>query len=121
VQYRGSTLSEGRARDVHAGDRLPWVPGATRGDGDNFRPLASLDWQVHVYGNAAPEVRAMCDARKLALHVFSWRPEIGHTGLLRDAVYLVRPDGYVALADREARAGAIATYLDARGLASLAP
>ena len=26
VQYRGSSMSEGRAGDVHGGDRLPWVP-----------------------------------------------------------------------------------------------
>ena len=41
---------------------------------------------------------------------------MGRTGLRRDAVYLVRPDGYVALADSEGRATAITSYLDARRL-----
>jgi hypothetical protein len=119
VNYRGSALSEGSAGDVHGGDRLPWVPPVHDRDADNFSPLTSLDWQAHVYGNAGSEMREMCRARKLSLQLFPWRPEIARTGLLRDAVYLVRPDGYVALADREGRASAVASYLDARGFKSL--
>ena len=83
---------------------------------DNFKPLTSLDWQVHVYGDAASEMQTLCDDRKLSLHVFPWRPEVGRTGLQRNAVYLVRPDGYVALADREGSATAVSSYLDARKL-----
>jgi len=117
VHYRGSSLSEGRAGTVHGGDRLPWVKGEAKNvDADNFKPLTSLDWQVHVYGDAAPELRGECDGRRLPLHVFPWRPEIGRTGLRRNAVYLVRPDGYVGLADPEGRATVIASYLDARKL-----
>jgi hypothetical protein len=71
---------------------------------------------VHVYGEANSEIRRLCDGRGLPLHVFPWRPEMGQTGLRRDAVYLLRPDGYVALADREGRAGAVASYLDSRKL-----
>ena len=37
-------------------------------------------------------------------------------GLARNAAYLVRPDGYVALADPAASAITLQTYLDARGL-----
>ena len=40
-------------------------------------------------------------------------------GLRRNAAYLVRPDGYVALADPEGSATAIASYLDARNLTSV--
>ena len=116
VNYRGSSLSEGRAGAVHGGDRLPWVKADLNGAGDNFAPLTSLDWQVHVYGDAAPEIQTVCDGRKLPLHVFPWRPEMGRTGLRRNAVYLVRPDGYVALADPEGSATAVASYLDARNL-----
>jgi 2-polyprenyl-6-methoxyphenol hydroxylase-like FAD-dependent oxidoreductase len=117
VNYRGSGLSEGRAGTVHGGDRLPWVKVNMNGVEDNFMPLTSLDWQVHVYGDAAPTIQAVCDARKLALHVFPWRPEMGRPGLQRNAVYLVRPDGHVALADPEGSATAITSYLDARRLA----
>jgi hypothetical protein len=115
VNYRGSPLSEGRAGRVHGGDRLPWVA-VDPNDADNFTPLTSLDWQVHVYGNATPEMQALCKERILPLHVFPWRLETGRAGLRRNAVYLVRPDGYVALAAGEGTALAIASYLDARGL-----
>ena len=37
-------------------------------------------------------------------------------GLRRNALYLVRPDGYVALVDDQARVQTLADYLDARKL-----
>ena len=93
INYRGSSLSEGRAGTVHGGDRLPWVK---LEDSDNFAPLTSLDWQVHVYGEATAELRTACQNRQLPLHVFPWSVAARRTGLRRNAVYLVRPDGYVA-------------------------
>jgi 2-polyprenyl-6-methoxyphenol hydroxylase-like FAD-dependent oxidoreductase len=116
VNYRESSLSEGRAGAVHGGDRLPWVKSALNGS-DNFAVLSSLAWQVHVYGEASSEIRKLCDERGLPLHVFPWHAEVGRTGLQRNAVYLVRPDGYVALADRGGGAAAITSYLDSRKLA----
>jgi hypothetical protein len=117
VNYRGSSLSEGRAGPVHGGDRLPWV----KMDGnneckDNFASLTSLDWQMHVYGEATPQMRALCKERRLPLHVFPWRPEMKRAGLRCHAAYLVRPDGYVAMADAEGSAAKVAAYLDARQL-----
>ncbi|MGH7992692.1 MAG: FAD-dependent oxidoreductase, partial [Limisphaerales bacterium] len=114
VNYRGSSLSVGRAGGVHGGDRLPWVKASLNGFGDNFAPLTSLDWQVHVYGCAAPEIQAVCENQQLPLHVFPWCPEMERTGLQRNAAYLLRPDGYVALANPEGSATAVASYLDAR-------
>jgi 2-polyprenyl-6-methoxyphenol hydroxylase-like FAD-dependent oxidoreductase len=138
VNYRDSPLSRGRAGAVHGGDRLPWVPtnsGASgafdalrraqgvpslQRDGDNFSPLTSLDWQVHVYGDARAEIRSVCEQRQLPLHVFPWRSEMRRSGLRRDALYLVRPDGYVALAESgEGGAATLASYLDSRGLGIL--
>ncbi len=58
----------------------------------------------------------MCRARGLALDVFPWRTDIEGTGLVRNALYLVRPDGYVALADPDARTVTLQTYLDERRL-----
>src|SRR5215469_8191448 len=49
INYRHCALSEGRAGDVHGGDRLPWV---VVGDSDNYEPLKAMAWQVHVYGTA---------------------------------------------------------------------
>jgi hypothetical protein len=119
VNYRGSSLSAGRAGGVHGGDRLPWVKVALNGFADNFAPLASLDWQLHVYGQAAPEIQVVCGDQKLPLHVFRWRPEMRRTGLCRNAAYLLRPDGYVALATPEGSAAAVASYLAARELTPL--
>jgi 2-polyprenyl-6-methoxyphenol hydroxylase-like FAD-dependent oxidoreductase len=117
VNYRGSGLSEGRAGTVHGGDRLPWVKAKLNGfDKDNFAPLTSLNWQVHVYGDVSPDIPGLCDHRKLPLHVFPWRSEMSRAGLRRNAVYLVRPDGYVALADPQGSAARVAAYLDTRKL-----
>src|SRR5437763_16447287 len=115
VNYRGSALSRGAAGPVQGGDRLPWVKTHAGDDrADNFAPLTSIDWQVHVYGEAAPEVRVVCEQRRLPLHVFAWQPAMRRNGLRPNAVYLVRPDGYVALADRgRPTANALASYLDA--------
>src|SRR5580692_6400373 len=114
VNYRGSPMSQGRAGAVHGGDRLPWVPLGE--DTDNFAPLDSIGWQVHVYGKPRPEIESLCRDRELPLHAFPWRAGLGTSGLERDAVYLVRPDGYVGLADPRAEAAVLGAYLDARGL-----
>jgi 2-polyprenyl-6-methoxyphenol hydroxylase-like FAD-dependent oxidoreductase len=117
VNYRKSRLSEGRAGTVHGGDRLPWVKTDVNGiDTDNFVQQTPLEWQAHVYGDATPQIRAVCAERKLSLHVFGWRPEMSRAGLLRNAVYLVRPDGYVGLADPDGSATTVTSYLDARAL-----
>jgi len=124
VNYRGSSLSEGRVGHVHGGDRLPWVTAELQGNPkdapgnsrDNYAPLRSLDWQVHVYGEATPEIRTMCDARKMPAHIFPWRPEMSQARLQRNTLYLVRPDGYVALADTSSRTAVLAAYLDRHNL-----
>jgi 2-polyprenyl-6-methoxyphenol hydroxylase-like FAD-dependent oxidoreductase len=119
VNYRPSSLSEGKAGGVHGGDRLPWVKPEWNRAGDNFTPLVSMDWQVHVYGDTSPAIQAACAGRKLPLHVFPWHQEMRRTGLQRNAVYLIRPDGHVALADPNGNAATVTSYLDARKLAPL--
>lgn len=117
VNYRGSALSEGRAGAVRGGDRLPWVKiQLNAADKDNFAPLTSLDWQVHVYGDAAPAVKKICGQRKLPLYIFPWYPEIAQAGLRRHAVYLLRPDGYVGLVDPRGFAKSIRSYFEKRNL-----
>ena len=108
LNYRHSALSDGVAGHVHGGDRLPWVTVDGR---DNFAPLRAIDWQVHVYGEADESVRSVCEAEGLALHVFAWQPAHGHAGFARDALYLVRPDGYVALAAGDHPAITLTDYL----------
>jgi len=123
IRYRSSWLSAGHAGQVHGGDRLPWVPlgdDATAAPGHpgpgNFAPLASRAWQIHVYGDASPELARVCAARGLALQAFSWQPAMRAAGLARGASYLVRPDGYVALADGAASPDTLERFLDGRNL-----
>lgn len=113
IAYRDDPASEGRAGDVHGGDRLPWVTGAGP---DNFDPLRALDWQVHVYGTAPGHIRSVADAHGLPLHELDWSDEASATGLARDALYLVRPDGYVALAAAADGGATLAAYLDRWGI-----
>ncbi len=120
VNYRGSALSRGHAGAVHGGDRLPWVQFEGPNDGaDNFAPLTSLTWQVHIYGRAMPEIRVVCADQHLALHEFSWQSAMTRAGLERDALYLVRPDGYVALAATEQSTSELRAYLEAHGICGL--
>jgi 2-polyprenyl-6-methoxyphenol hydroxylase-like FAD-dependent oxidoreductase len=120
VHYRASPLSEGRAGRVRGGDRLPWVADAAApdGGGDNFAPLASLDWQVHVYGAPGPAIEATCRARGLACHVFAPAAGAAPSGLAAGAAYLVRPDGHVGLADPAAEPATLERYLDKHGIAA---
>jgi 2-polyprenyl-6-methoxyphenol hydroxylase-like FAD-dependent oxidoreductase len=109
IHYRHSALSAGRAGGVQGGDRLPWVQ--TGPGHDNFTPLTSLTWQVHVYGEAPAPMADACAALGLALHVFVWRKEMERAGLMRGALYLIRPDGYVGLADEQADVNRLRQYL----------
>ena len=113
LNYRQGQLSAGRGGRIRGGDRLPWVPGAQGGGtGGNFIPLESLDWQVHVYGEPGPALAEACTRRHLALHAFPWTKAARRAGLRRDAAYLVRPDGYVALAGPASNPVRLETYLD---------
>ena len=107
LNYRGGPLSAGAAGHVHGGDRLPWVPNDGK---DNFEPLATMTWQVHVYGLASSELAAWCASHDVPLHVFDWRSEHEAAGLARDAIYLLRPDSYVALADPSGAPAALERY-----------
>jgi 2-polyprenyl-6-methoxyphenol hydroxylase-like FAD-dependent oxidoreductase len=113
LNYRDSPLSSGTAGHVHGGDRLPWA-GST--GGDNFTPLANPVWQIHVYGSVRPELATWCAEHQLPLHRFDWSSEHETAGLARDAVYLVRPDTYVALVHTTGTADAIERYFTQHGL-----
>jgi 2-polyprenyl-6-methoxyphenol hydroxylase-like FAD-dependent oxidoreductase len=112
VTYRNSPLSEGTAGGIRGGDRLPWIP--TGPGTDNFAPLASLRWQVHVYGEPRPGLADVCAELRLPLHHFAWQSDMRRAGLLRAAFYLVRPDGYVALAAPDAAPERLRAYVVAR-------
>jgi 2-polyprenyl-6-methoxyphenol hydroxylase-like FAD-dependent oxidoreductase len=107
LNYRGGPLSAGSAGRVRGGDRLAWV----RSDGvDNFSSLAAMTWQVHLYGSAKAELKSWCAARRMPLHVYDWTSAHEKAGLARDAIYLIRPDTYVALAERSGAPAALDAY-----------
>ena len=113
LNYRGGPLAEGKAGDVHGGDRLPWV--FTQGI-DNYDSLASITWQVHVYGIAEDKLIDWCAAQTIPLHVFRWTPEHATAGFAQNAAYLLRPDTYVAVADPAGGVEAFARYLSSKGI-----
>jgi hypothetical protein len=119
LNYRKSPLSSGRAGRVRGGDRLPWVkrdapsPGESSMD-DNFFCLRALAFQVHVYGEVTPALERKCGQLSLPLHVFPWSRAASENGLSRGALYLVRPDGYVALADAHADPARLEDYCRSR-------
>jgi hypothetical protein len=106
-------LNVGKAGDIHGGDRLPLV--VAEGI-DNYEPLAQVVWQVHVYGRAEPDLAAWCGEHDVPLHVFAWRSEYEKAGIIRDALYLLRPDTYIGLIDRSCSVETLQRYLDARGM-----
>jgi 2-polyprenyl-6-methoxyphenol hydroxylase-like FAD-dependent oxidoreductase len=97
LNYRGKGLDDGHAGSVHGGERLPWVKGAGF---DNYDALKQTDWQIHVYGEAQDALKRWCDDRGVPLHVYRWDEAMDEAGLEKDALYLIRPDTYVALAER---------------------
>lgn len=117
IEYRDSAWSEGRAGAVNAGDRLPWVAPEEEGARDNFTPLESLDWQAHVYGAPPEGTDAACAAHQVPLHCFPFDGRSEAASLERDAIYLVRPDGYVGGAFAGASsAAALRRYLETHGV-----
>jgi 2-polyprenyl-6-methoxyphenol hydroxylase-like FAD-dependent oxidoreductase len=113
LNYRDGPLSRGTAGHVRGGDRLPWVHVDGR---DNYESLIAIEWQVHVYGVASESLREWCAARNIPFHLFEWRPEHQSAGFERDAVYLLRPDTYVALADPSGSPVVLDRYFSDHGI-----
>jgi 2-polyprenyl-6-methoxyphenol hydroxylase-like FAD-dependent oxidoreductase len=118
LNYRDSPLSVGSAGDVHGGDRLPWVAGIAGQSADNYESLRALDWQVHIYGAAEPQLLAYCAAHGLALREFPWGKPCESAGLAQHALYLLRPDSYVALADARQNTARLHAHLQQLGIAA---
>jgi 2-polyprenyl-6-methoxyphenol hydroxylase-like FAD-dependent oxidoreductase len=110
LNYRRSPLSTGAAGHVRGGDRLPWV-----GALDNFAPMAAMSWQAHIYGADLAGAGDWCASHGLPLNRFGWGPECQSAGLMMNALYLLRPDTYVALADPSGSPTALESYFRDRG------
>lgn len=91
--YRGSTLCQTGEGTVQPGDRLPWVE---INEADNFSTLRDVSWQLHIYGESVPELEKWAREMKVKVFVFHWHDQYGKVGLVKNAVYLLRPDQYIA-------------------------
>ncbi len=109
LNYRSHGLDQGRVGAVHGGDRLPWV---RLGEIDNYQALKRIGWQVHVYGAAEAGLRTWCEARSVPLHAYPWSGAMKDAGLQDNALYLIRPDTYVALAEPTQSVAAVEQFFD---------
>lgn len=92
ITYPDSRLSVGRRGQISPGDRLPFVANI-----DNHRPLERLDWQLHVYGAVSQSLAEKAQALSLPITAFPFSSAVNRAGFIRNAAYLLRPDGYIAL------------------------
>lgn len=117
INYRKSAISKGKAGKIFGGMRLPWFKTA---EWDNFQPLRSCDWQIHIYGQARKELIDFTHSQSLEIHEFAWEPQMRKVGLRQNALYLIRPDGHVAFANSAQKVGALKAYLNEFGITSFA-
>ena len=112
INYRHSSLSEGPPAVLGAAiacrGRLP-IRRTTK-----LRSARIVIGKSMFLWRIAMRLAEVCAKRGLAaLHVITWGPKMRDSGLQRDAIYLVRPDGYVGLADEKRDPTALERYVDA--------
>ena len=112
ISYRESSISAGGAGKVRGGDRLPWI--SSEGQ-TNYEHLP-MRWNVHVYGLPTPALITWCQRKGLRLSTFEWRKEHQEAGLKENAVYLLRPDTYVAFATTAADPGQLDEFFQSKGI-----
>lgn len=95
LNYQQSELSTGEYGGIKGGDRLPWVNTPTI---NNFEPLKSYDWQIHVYGTIKQEVKRLAFETGIPMYNVSWNKSMDAQGIKENSVFLVRPDSYVSVA-----------------------
>ncbi len=113
INYRQSALSKGHANTLYGGDRLPWVKYETT---DNFSSLKSMNWQIHIYGEASETFAIDIKNLNLELHIFPWNKQAENAGLEKDAIYLIRPDGYISYIDNHQDIQKLETFYNALNL-----
>ena len=109
LHYRESLLSEGSTGKLRAGDRLPWLRTATF---DNYDCLNSMAWHIQIYGDTHSNFNSVANFRGFKIFEFTWSQEAEALGFARDAFYLIRPDGHIALCDLRQNTGVLKAYLN---------
>ncbi|MBH3428384.1 FAD-dependent oxidoreductase [Pseudomonas alkylphenolica] len=113
LNYRYMPLSAGNAGVLQGGDRLPWVAESGR---DNYSGLSRICWQLQVYGAVSAALVQWCSGHGVPVDVFMWSDAYQEAGLVRDAVYLIRPDTYIAMVWNNAGPDELDAYFEERGM-----
>jgi len=117
INYRDSPLAQGRAGEIHAGDRMPFALSPKGAGGcEGTEPLPSPRWHLEIHGEIDASLRAAAEAEGIPLRLHPWTPAAGTAGLTRNAAYLVRPDAYVGWCDPRPSAPRLTQYLRTHGL-----
>lgn len=95
INYRQSELSNGYYGNIHGGDRLPWIHTNYI---DNFEPLKTPVWQLHIYGEINEEVKELAYHTQIPIYHQPWVSAMKSNGIEENTVVLVRPDGYISVA-----------------------
>jgi hypothetical protein len=113
IKYPQSFLSQGKAGRIKGGDRLSWIKIDNKdlSFAGNFEWLSSKQWQVHCYGNISSELINIFTSKKIPFYIFPWTREAKKAGYLEKAIYVIRPDGYVGLADPNGDIVKISAYI----------
>ena len=112
INYRHSPLSHGQAGKIKAGDRLPWVaPSESPTATDNFTPLESPRLASPHLRRLRPQHPRILRAMQPSAPHFEWTTQAATAGLDKSALYLIRPDGYIAFADADPSVAALDNYL----------
>ncbi|KAJ5970554.1 Monooxygenase FAD-binding [Penicillium vulpinum] len=111
--YRGSSLSQTGKGTVQAGDRLPWVE---INQVDNFSTLTDICWQLHIYGESQSQFEEWAQNMGVKVFVFQWHEKYNTAGLVKDVVYLLRPDQYIAGIFEGPSSEGLDEYFGSRGL-----
>lgn len=107
--YHQSLLSKGGAGSIRAGDRLPWLKTEKS---DNYESLSTMEWHIQIYGRAFGQFNSVANFRGFKVIEFQWSSEAAAKGFIKDAFYLIRPDGFIALADVKQNSSILKNYLN---------
>jgi 2-polyprenyl-6-methoxyphenol hydroxylase-like FAD-dependent oxidoreductase len=105
IDYHASPLSWSQVGSLESGDRLPWVELL-----DNYAPLTERAWQIHIYGEAKAYLDAKAQGLGLKLYTFAWTDSLLEFGLVKDAMYVIRPDGHLGLVHQHQNLAALDAY-----------
>lgn len=90
ISYAQSQKKQANTGKLKIGDRLPFIASI-----DNYKSLSGLSWEMHVYGVVTTDVKVKIQTSNIDLTTLPFTPEARNLGILENAVYLIRPDGYI--------------------------